>query len=226
MLNYRQADDVASLLKPFLHPDGAMSADNYKLHVKTTNKNYKDLIQLIAEIDVSMRQLKISVTMNDELVNSNDQSNKNDNSDEKSETEEYTTAPRTQVKQITVQEGKWASLSTGESIPVGQRIVNPDGTVTESVTYRTINKKYQMLPRITGEKVTLFVRHQSNHQVESDSKTQSETVELTLTGKLNQWILLGGVDRTEVNQPGSRVYSTKRSESQNKKMYVKVEVIQ
>lgn len=229
-LNYRQAEDVISLLRPFLHPNGVMTGDGYKILVKTSNKNYLDLQQLVAEVDVSMRQLRVSVTLDSELAKLENQLQISaDAEDDEQEVRQYASGNRKTsgtTQHINVIEGKWANVSTGESVPVGQRVRNPDGTITESITYRSVNNSIQVLPRISGDRVTLFIRPQSSNQTGPAGRTSTRSAETTITGKLKQWILIGGASTAEVNQPGSRVYSTQKSEASSSQMFVKVEVVQ
>lgn len=228
-LNYRQAEDVISLLRPFLHPDGAMTADGYRILVKTSPKNYQDLQQLVAEIDVSMRQLRVSVTIDRDLVNRENQVQSEEELAAATTSRQYATGKKKKAsvtQQVNVIEGKWANISTGESVPVGQRIRNPDGTVTESVTYKSIQSSLQVLPRINGERVTLFIRPQISNQTGAAGRSQSRSAETTISGQLNQWLLIGGTPSINVNQPGSRIYTTQAREDSGNQMYVKVEVIQ
>ena len=59
----RQADDVVSMVKPFLHPQGAISGSGFTIIIKTSPKNLQDIKELIAEIDVAQRDLMISVAI-------------------------------------------------------------------------------------------------------------------------------------------------------------------
>jgi len=229
-LNYRQADDVISLLQPFVHPKGVLSADGYRILVKTTPQNFKDLQMLVAEIDVSMRQIRITVTLDSQLVQQESKPISEDEAiklDEAGQT--FTTQERDKdysTQQIGVIEGKWATISTGESVPVGKRTRNPDGTITESISYRSINKSLKLLPRISGQNVTLYIKPHFESETGSGDRTQTQSADTTVTGKLNEWILIGGVSRIEIDRPGSRIYSTEKRVDNAKNMFVKVEVIQ
>lgn len=236
-LNYRQAEEVMPLIKPFLHPQGIMTGEGYKILVKTSDKNYRDLLQFVAEIDVSLRQLRVSVTLDSERVmrenqalNNTETQTSEDKILENLTTRQYSTGRRDKsalTQQVQVLEGKWAKISTGESVPVGQRTRNPDGTMTESISYKSVNSGFQVLPRISGDQVNLFIRPQlDSRHAEGGGRIQTRGAETTLTGKLNQWILIGGASKAVVNQPGSRVYSTKRRKESHNQIYVKVEVIQ
>ena len=240
-LNSRQAEDVIPLIKPFLHPDGVIQGAGYKILLKTSEKNYRDLLQFVAELDVSLRQLRISVTLDRELVQRENQSlsdqkgttAKTDNKPilENLTRKRYTTGRRDKTaltQQVQTQEGKWARISTGESVPVGQRTRNPDGTMTESITYKSVDSGFQVLPRINGEQVNLFIRSQlDNPHKEGGGRIQTRSAETNVTGKLNQWILIGGTAaEAEINQPGSRIYSTSKRKQSHNQIFVKVEIIQ
>ena len=236
-LNYRQADEVIPLLRPFLHPDGIMTGEGYKILVKTSAQNFRDLQQFVAEIDVSQRQLRVSVTVDRELVKLENQAvGKTGKPMDESPplanmaVKSYATDRRdkaTLTQQVQVQEGKWATISTGESIPVGQRTRNPDGTVTESIAYKSVHSGFQVLPRISGERVNLFIRPQLDSQhPQGGGRIQNRSAETTVSGKLNQWILIGGAIEAEINQPGSRVYATGIRTEPHNQLFVKVEVIQ
>lgn len=235
-LNYRQAEDVMPLIKPFLHPQGVMTGQGYKILLKTSDKNYRDLLQFVAEIDVSQRQLRVSVTLDSEMVMRENQSQHGvtvDNSDDRiladMAVQQHSTGRRDKsalTQQVQVLEGKWANIKTGESVPIGKRTRNPDGTTTESVTYKAVNSGFQVLPRISGEQVNLFIRPQMDSQHrEGGGRIQTRSAETTLTGALNKWILIGGASEASINQPGSRVYSTEKRKKPHNQIFVKVEII-
>jgi len=236
-LNYRQAEDVMPLIRPFLHPQGVMTGQGYKILVKTSETNYRDLLQFVAEIDVSLRQLRVSVTIDSELamrenlaMHGTATQTGEDKILENLSSKQYSTGRRDKsalTQQVQVLEGKWANISTGESVPIGQRTRNPDGTITESINYKSVNSGFQVLPRISGEQLSLFIRPQLDTQHrEGGGRIQTRSAETTLTGKLNQWILIGGASQAAASQPGSGVYSTKRRKQLHNQIFVKVEVIQ
>ncbi len=229
-LNYRQADEVMSQIRPFLHPEGVMTGEGYKILLKTSAQNFRDLQQFVAEIDVSQRQLLVSVTVDSELAGAQTGQPSTDQPPLANMTvKNYSTGRRDKTaltQQVRVQEGKWATISTGESIPVGKQTRNSDGTVTESIEYKAVHSGFQVLPRISGEQVNLFIRPQLDSQhPQGGGRIQNRSAETTVAGKLNQWILIGGAAEAEINQPGSRVYTTaKRADSHNQ-LFVKVELI-
>lgn len=235
-LHSRPAEELIPLLQPFLHPEGAIGGEGQKILLKTSEKNYRDLLQIVAEMDVSQRQLRISVTLDQELAEAENRAlagtapetaNKPVLQDMQGRSYQTPRQEAPLVQQVQSQEGRWAKISSGESIPVGQRTRNPDGTITESVTYKSVNSGFQVLPRLNGDRVTLFIIPQlENMHPEGGGRIETRSAETTVSGKLNQWLLVGGKVAVEVTQPGSRVYSTAKRKSSNNPIYVKVEVVQ
>lgn len=236
-LNYRQAEDVIPLIRPFLHPQGVMTGEGYKILLKTSKKNYRDLLQFVAEIDVAQRRLLISVTVDSERVMRENrpqapppESGRDNTILSESTVKQYTLGKRDKhplTQQLQVVEGKWAKISTGESVPVGKRMKNPDGTITETISYRSVKTGFQVLPRLSKDRVTLFIRPQLDRQnPEGGGRMLERGAETTVSGKLNQWILIGGASEVAVTQPGSRVYTTEKRSKSHNQIFVKVEVVQ
>ena len=234
-LNFRQTDDIMPLIRPFLHPQGTMTGEGYKILLQTSAKNYRDLLQFVAELDVSMRTLRISVTVDSELALRENQPGEVTNEAEvagalnKQNVKQYNLETRDKTpltQQLQVVEGKWAKISTGESVPVGERTRNPDGTITETVKYQAVQTGFRVLPRLQNDMVTLFIQPQLDKQnAEGGGRIDTGSAETTVSGKLNQWILIGGAAEVIVNQAGSRIYSTEQRSQSHNQIFVKVEII-
>lgn len=128
------------------------------------------------------------------------------------------------VQVMSVAEGYWASISMGQSIPIANRIRNPDGTVTESVTYQQVMTGYQVMPRTHGDKVTIRIRpiRQSTPH-EGSVIVETTAMETTVTGKLGEWLFLGGTNQEEnLNNSGIN-YRTRIRSTDIDQVWVKVE---
>ncbi|MDH5652276.1 MAG: hypothetical protein OEZ39_10520 [Gammaproteobacteria bacterium] len=224
-LNHRQADDVISYIKPFLHPEGIINGEDFTISVKTTAKNLNDLQQLIAEIDIAQRELLISVA-----VSASDIRTIQDNAastDKPSKDQVYTTQrdeQSVQISQVRVSEGQWATIKTGDSIPIRKRIRNPDGTVTESIAYKSVQSGFRILPHIQHDKVRVFIQPQAESFTSGD-KTVSRMAETTLNGKLGEWLLVGGVQEAKPDAGNAEVYATRRYQQHHQNIFVKIEVV-
>jgi hypothetical protein len=71
-LKHRPAQEVIPLVQPLLAPGDAMSATGYKLIVRTSEKNHRQIEQLLAQIDVGRRQW--TLTVRQPMIGDRDQS--------------------------------------------------------------------------------------------------------------------------------------------------------
>lgn len=252
-LHNRSAQEVIEIIRPMLQQGGSLTGAGYKLIIKSTPQNIEQIKTLLTEIDTAPAQLLVSVTMNrqtvmDELHASHSVTVKAGDgrivvggSDKHSdgaqiqinnnkikydarifETRKKHSSPT--VQQVRVTEGLWASIGTGQSIPIATRQRNADGTVTETITYQQITSGFLVLPRINGDNVSLTIspRQQSVSQ-QGGGAFDSTGMETTVTGKLNQWIQLGGVTHQSVSSQSGINYGTRIRDADQNQIWVKVE---
>jgi hypothetical protein len=126
------------------------------------------------------------------------------------------------IQVMSVAEGYWASITMGQAIPFTTRTRNPDGTVTESVTYQQILTGYQVMPRVHDDRVTLSIRP---YQQSSPDNASIETTEMqtTISGKLGDWIFIGGTDHEENLNNSGITYQTRIRSTDINEVWVKVE---
>ena len=134
-------------------------------------------------------------------------------------------------QQVMVLEGNRALIRTGQSFPVRQRQVvqSPWQTrVIDSTGYREVNSGFYVLPRISGDHVTLEVTAQ-NDALSPDANrgvVQTQDVVTTVSGRLGEWLVLGDINR-QGNDDNSAVSSHTTSRSQERRnILLKVEEVQ
>ena len=89
-------------------------------------------------------------------------------------------------------------IRTGQSIPVMNRIRNPDGTITESISYQHVNQGLRIRPHLSGKEVVLSM--QPFYEAASQSGTGRQLYykqEKQTKTHLGTWI---SVDTTTGNQ--------------------------
>ncbi|MDY6980777.1 MAG: hypothetical protein SV201_12915, partial [Pseudomonadota bacterium] len=75
----------------------------------------------------------------------------------------YSTRSRSRepaAQTIRVQEGQWATIRTGQAVPITEQTTNPDGTITRSIRYQNVTSGFQIRPQLNGEQVQLYIRPQ------------------------------------------------------------------
>ena len=114
--------------------------------------------------------------------------------------------------------GQAAFIQQGSSVPVAdqQTIIRPDGVVVfqDGVQYRDVTSGFYVLPRLNGDRVTLFVSPQLNRVDRHESGVfDLQNIETTAHGYLGEWIQIGGVSQQHKDK-NTRYYSSTRSQGQ------------
>lgn len=126
-------------------------------------------------------------------------------------------------------EGQPAFIQAGQSIPLPEQSVSlyPDRAVIQNgVEYRDATSGFYVLPRLNGDQVTLLVTpHMSRVLPGRVPSFEVQDVETTASGRLGDWIRLGGIDQ-EITRQGSENLGTSREHSEERRsILVKVEEI-
>jgi len=248
-LRNRPASDLLPLVKPFLHPEGAITGQGYKLFVKSTGSNLEQISQIIADLDIALKRLRISISTDagafheqeklqlhahsEAMRSSNSPGVQkiiiNKGSQHKITTRVYSTAERSRqpaAQHVQLLEGQWASISTGRAIPIADRRLNSDGTVTETIRYRNVSSGFKVRAHINGDKVylTLRPRHEELSR-QGGGNIVVQNIETSLSVKLGQWTEIGGAQQLQKKSEKGILYSTRRKQETERRMFIKVELV-
>ena len=131
------------------------------------------------------------------------------------------------LQRIRVLEGREAFISFGESVPFAQRSITISGTnttVQDSVEYKDLVTGVHVVPRLSGEHVILDVSPQSSRLSERGGGViETESASTRVSGRLGEWIQIGGIGESENRSGGGTTYSTRTRRSSQRSIYVKVE---
>lgn len=241
-LEHRTAQEVIPILQPLLEPGAALSGQDYKLFVRTSNANLAQLRAALAQIDKQARQLFVSVRQGTEQeiererasvsgtlrtgdggVSVNERPRANSGVTVRGSDSNY----RTQgggVASVQVIEGNSAFISTGTSVPIVTAVAAGGGRrpwAASSTSYRDLSSGFVVTPRVNGQLVILDI-DQADERV-SNGSIQTQRLTTQISGPLGEWIQLGGVNESaESNQRGilSRQHTTR---SDARTIWVKVE---
>ncbi len=172
-LQHKPAGDIIPLIEPLLPENAVISGEGYKIILKTTAENLPQVKQLIAELDTPLQQLQIAVSLDPAVLQQQTSlPTLTTNIPGKDKTRpapisqtETTQIYKTQGQQaaaglqvIQVLQDRWTMIRTGQSIPVMNRVRNPDGTITESISYQHVNQGLRIRPHLSGKEVVLSVQ--------------------------------------------------------------------
>lgn len=126
-------------------------------------------------------------------------------------------------------EGTPAFINTGQSVPIPTQttIVTAGGVVTrDGVEYRDVNSGFYVLPRVSGDVVTLMVSPQLSRVSPNQAATfDVQNVETTVSGRLGEWIAIGGATQHFSDDSSRNLITTKRRGQEQRTVLIKVEEI-
>lgn len=134
------------------------------------------------------------------------------------------------TQQLQVLEGNRALVRSGLSLPVPLRqiIRRPWGTeVVETTEYRQVDSGFYVLPRISGDRVTLEISAQNDALAPGGiyPTTRTQQTSSTVSGRLGEWLVIGEINRQEDDDDASiSTRSASRSQEQ-RNVLIKVEEI-
>jgi hypothetical protein len=141
------------------------------------------------------------------------------------------------TQNLQVLEGSSAFIRTGQSVPVRQPLVTRtiiNGRVVENVSntveYRDVTTGFYVLPRLAGDRVTLDINPQRDTLARPEQNLPRGSVNVqqastTVSGRLGEWIEVGGVVQGVANQQTVILGGTREVSRDNRRILLKVEEI-
>ena len=216
-LRHRTADQVIPVLRPLLEPGGTLSGQYNQLIVRTSPRNLAEIRAVLDSIDQLARRLTISVRFD----NAQQTARSGLSQDSRSSLDERVD------QRIQVLEGGRALISGGESRPLRQRqvIQTPGGPVVrETTVIQGASTGFEVVPRLSGTTVYLDIAPQREQFGPGGSGAiRSERVATTVSGRLGEWIDLGGVNSASARADSGIPSSRERTAGGSSGIWVKVE---
>jgi type II secretory pathway component GspD/PulD (secretin) len=131
------------------------------------------------------------------------------------------------LQQVQTLEGRAALIRTGESVPVGERyvVVGPAGAgVADTVRYLDVTSGFWVLPRVSGDRVTLEVSPHSARLAERGAGVVDvQSAETVVSGRLGDWIVVASTAHTDSGASTGIAHSTRRRGELGRLILVRVE---
>ncbi len=228
-LKYRTAAEVIPVLQPLVEQGGALSGQDYKLFVRTSPANLRQLRAALAQIDRRPNQLFVSVRRSTrqqiELERAQVSGTvSNRGADVAVRATDSTQRDRGDgVASVQVIEGSSAFISSGTDVPIVTSVAAGAGRrpwAAATTSYRNVSSGFLVTPRVNGTQVVLDIEQQDDRVANGNIQTQRLTTQVS--GPLGAWIPLGGVSESASSQQRgilSRQYST---QSDERSIWVKV----
>ena len=232
-LRHRTAEQVIPVLRPLLEPGGVLSGQSNQLIVRTSLANLAQIRAVLESIDQPARRLTISVRFDaaQDSARSSVQTDariSNRGSSAEVRLQDSRSSQDERVDQrIQVLEGGRAMISGGESRPIRQRqvIQTPGGPMVQETTLiQGASTGFEVVPRVSGNTVYLEIAPQREQFAPGRSGAiQTERVSSTVSGRLGEWIDLGGASSASSRSDSGILSSRERNTTGNRAIWVKVE---
>jgi hypothetical protein len=185
-LKYRPAGEIIPLIRPLLGPEDALSGMDYRLIVRTSDRNLKEIERLLAQLDVAPRRLRITVEQR--VADDRDTTAHSVEGEvrigdkariklpEKSpdnrglvvqkdnlrlRTDQRATAGRNETTQtVMALDGQRASIRIGQSVPHVKEILalgRGQVLIAQDIELQDVTTGFDVLPRVRGDRVLMEI---------------------------------------------------------------------
>ena len=249
-LKYRSVEEVLPVLQPFVGKEGVLSGMNSQLIVRTTPAKMAEIRKILARIDTLPRQLRIVVRQGGRI---DKQDHGAEVSGQVGTGDVHVTVPARggrdtsaevdgarariwrsddakqdeDMQEIQVLEGRQAFIRLGLAVPLKETTVVHGGVtshVVESTRYEEIGTGFYVVPRLNGDQVVLDISPQKERLIGSRGQNiEIQRLVTTVSGRLGEWIELGGLSQQQEDSETGWVYGTGKMSSDTRRVWVKVE---
>jgi len=243
-LKYRNAQEVLPVLQPFVARTGSISALNNQLIVRTTPQNLAELRKILDGIDRRPRRLMITVSQDVDLASLDRGASltgtiagenaaitlPGGTGQAKARVYSSQSAGAQRGGQtVQVLEGNAAFIRVGESAPITTRqvIQTPLGPrAVESTQLREANSGFYARPRTNGDRVTVEISAGREQFTNSGTgATDVRRVATVVSGRLGEWIDLGGSSQSGVRDESGTVFRSSDAARDRRRTYLMVEEV-
>ncbi len=235
-LRHRNAEELIPLLRP-VAGELTLSGQGAVLIVRGPQARIDELLGVLDALDVPPRTLLVSLRQGsiDEVDASGvgleggiGTGASGTTASGRVTVEHYGTRGRDDtVQTVRVLDGREAFVTLGRSVPVPERYgvaTGPRGGVAAGVDmgYRDASTGFLVRPRVSGETVTVEVAPRSVRPG-PDGSFDTASLSTTLSGRLGQWLLIGGSAEARRAARDAVVHSTRSRSGSERVWLLKVE---
>lgn len=247
-LKHRTAEQVVPTLRSFVEPGGALQGMNNQIIIRASPGNIAEIRHLLASIDTPLRRLVISVRQDGGgrieqrgasvsgsigadhgRVVIGDPPPGSSGIGVRIQDTHSTTDERI-VQQVQALEGSPALIQIGQSVPVPTRTLIQTITgpvVTDTVTYRDLSTGFEVIPRVSGDRVTLEISPQRETPgLYAPGSANVQRIVTTASGRLGEWFELGAIVQDEAREQFGILSGASGARLDNRRVWVKVDEIQ
>jgi len=244
LVRNRPAEDLVPVVRPLVGENGNVTAFGGRLIVKASPRALREIKELVEKLDVVPRSLWITVRQSREAETSG-RSTFGDVTVERRDGQrgETRTTTRTRVtgafgqgssseqgqdvQQLRALEGHPSFIRVGKEVPVPQAVVVPGPTgpeVAQGSVYAQADSGFNVTANVSGDLVTLEITTLGD-RIDDAGRIDRQQLRSTVSGRLGEWISLGGIDRSETSSEKSTLSRTSSRAVDLRRVSLKVEEV-
>jgi hypothetical protein len=233
-LRHRTAEQLLPQLLPLLEPGGTLSGSGEKLFLRASPRNQADIRRAIDALDQPLRRLMITVRHGGSVegqrtgVSGAVVLSPGDSSVRARAGERHYSTRDTISQLVQTVEGGRAFINVGREIalPFREVVLTPGGAVvSRGMTWYEVGTGFEAEPRVAGENVTVDIspRHDTLGPIPGSANVRR--LSTTVSGRLGEWISLGGSSHESAGDTAGTVHYGTRSGREDRQIWLKVEEI-
>jgi type II secretory pathway component GspD/PulD (secretin) len=232
-LRHRTVDQVLPALQPFVEPGGVIQGMSGQIIVRASPQNIAELRRLLESLDTPARRLLISVTQDAATaaragtVGVGVRGRGNEVDLGIAAGERRTRSAENIAQQVQALEGSPAAIAVGTAVPTAVTTWGPNGVVTTTGGFAQFDTGFSVTPRLAGDRVFLDIAPQ-RASVQPGGSASVQRVATSVSGRIGEWIPLGGVSTDRATQGtsiGTVTGRTAGTEASASNVWVRVEVL-
>jgi type II secretory pathway component GspD/PulD (secretin) len=222
-LKHRPANEVMPLIRPLLGPDDALSGMDFRLIIRTSDRNLKEVERILAQVDVVRQRLRITVeqaSAEDRATTSQSVTGEARIGDKarvilpakppqkgglivQKDGLRYTTNRRTTIasnantQTVMTMDGQRAWIRIGQSVPHVRKILalsRRQLVLIQDIELQDVTTGFDVLPRVHGDRVLVEITPRlSSLRNPSTGLADFQELSTTVETKLGEWLDLGEI---------------------------------
>lgn len=250
-LKQRSAAEMIPIIQPVLPASSAVNGNGYQLIVRGDEQAHALVKELLNKLDSAPRNLFITVSFTNPSTHISRSSGAEIRARDGDVSVRAGDAPRQGAEvrigskdaqlrlsdktvttnrndnneyRLRVLEGNTAFIQTGQAIPYGTQTTFPGGGSQSSVQLIQTRSGFVVRPRLNGDRVLLdILPSQESASPHGGGRIDTQHIQTTVSGKLGEWIELGGVSSSSQQEGAGTLYSTHRQRDQASHVFLKVD---
>ena len=233
-LRHRTADELLPQLQPLVEPGGMLTGTGGNLFLRASPRNQAEIRQALDALDRPLRRLMITVRQGGSaegervgisgtviLAPGDSRLRARGGASQGSRSESIT-------QQVQTVEGGRAFINVGRelTIPFDEVVLTPGGAViSRGMSWYDVGTGFEAQPRVVGENVNIDISPRHDTLGPVPGSVNVRRLSTTVSGRLGQWISLGGSSREATSQGTGTAHYGTRSGRETQEVWLKVDEI-